>query len=115
MIFPSLAQRLTVASRSAIAALSGHRVGGEARVRKRVFVRAIKARFGGQFGEPLKRAVHLLRRSFEQAAAAHREQGVADEGNSILLEDQRDMPERVTGDFDHPADVIAEAELVAFA
>ena len=88
---------------------------GEAGVGERIFVRAVKARVSGKRGEPLKRAVHLLRRAFEQSAAAHREQGVADEGDAVLVEDQRDMAERVSGDFDHPADVLAEPHLVAFA
>ena len=69
----------------------------------------------GQAGQPLERAIHLLRRAFEQPPAAHREQGVADERDSLIVEDQGDVAERVAGDFDHAADVIAEADLVAFA
>ena len=62
----------------------------------------------GKRREPLEGAVHLLRRPFEQPAAAHREQGVADEGDAVLVEDQRDMVERVAGHFDHPPDMLAD-------
>ena len=87
---------------------------GEPSVRERIFVGRIKACISRQFREPLERAVHLLRGAFEQPPASHGEQCVADERDTLLIEDQRDVIERVAGDFDDLADVIAEADLATF-
>ena len=74
----------------------------------------IKACVSRQFREPLERAVHLLRGALEQPPASHGEQCVADECDTLLIEHQRDVTERVAGDFDDPADVIAEADIATF-
>ena len=95
--------------------VAGLSVDGEACVRQRIFVARVKPRVVGQSRDPLQRGVHLLGRAFEQPAAAHREQGVADEGDPRLVEHQGDMAERVAGDLDRPADMVAEAKLGPFA
>ncbi len=58
---------------------------------------------------------HLLGRAFEQPAAAHGEQGVADKRDAVLVEDKSDVAEGMARDFDHAADMVAQPDLVAFA
>ena len=87
---------------------------GEARVRKRIFMRRIEPRRVGQVAEALERSIHLLRRAFEQPATAHREQRIADERDAVRIEDQREVIERVAGDLDDAPDMLANADLVAF-
>jgi len=78
-------------------------------------VRAIEPRLGRQACQPLERPVHLLRTALEQPAAAHGEQSVADERHAVLVEDQGDVAERVAGDFDDAANMLAEPDPVALA
>ena len=59
--------------------------------------------------------MHLIGAALEQSAAAHREHGVADEGDGVVAEDQRDVAERMAGHFPHFADMSAEADRLAFA
>src|SRR5581483_851423 len=43
-----------------------------------------------------------------------REEGVANESHAVLIEDQSDMSERVSGHFDDSSDVPAESDPIAF-
>ena len=89
-------------------------MGGEARVGERIFVRAIERGVVGQSGEPLERAYIC-----SGVPSNSRPQPIANKVSptkaiAVVVEDQRDVAERVAGNFDHPADMLAEAELVAF-
>jgi hypothetical protein len=57
----------------------------------------------------------LLGASLEKPSAPHCEERIADEGDVLLIKNERDMAERVPWHFDDPADMLAQANLVAFA
>lgn len=70
---------------------------GKGKIGERVFVAAEDAGSGGECGEPFERVQQLLRRPFKQSSTASAEQGVATEQD--VVDDEGDMPERVTGNF----------------
>ena len=80
------------------------------------YIRARNRRASRRAAAPSRceRGEHLLRRAFEQPAAAHREHRVADERDPGVAEDEGDVAERVAGDLPHFADMVAEADRVAF-
>ncbi len=62
-----------------------------------VLVRAIDQRFIRPRHDLLQRAPHLLGRAFEQAAAPHRKQRIADEGDLRLRQVVDDVAPRMPG------------------
>ena len=87
---------------------------GEARVRLGVFVTAVDLGRAGQRGELQQRFPHHRRRRLEHPTAAEREQGVADEGDLLLLEQIDDMAGGVAGRLDDLGGEPADARVIAF-
>ena len=78
-------------------------------------MRAIDARIVRQSGQPLQIGEHLRRRPFEQPAATHGEQRVADKSDPLVGQVIGDMPRRMRGHRHHLRDMVADANAVAFA
>ncbi len=78
-----------------------------------VFVGAIDQGLVGQGGQALEAGPHLLGRTLEQAPAAQREQGVADEDDAVFGVMVGDVAEGVAAGLQHAEHGLAEAHLVA--
>lgn len=77
-------------------------------------MRAVNPCFIRQLHDLLQGSPHLCGRAFEEPAAAHGEQRVADEGGAVGLEQVADMRPRMAGCFDDARRVFAECEAIAF-
>ena len=77
-----------------------------------IFVGTIKLRFAGKRCQPGKRGIHLLRHALEQSSATHREQGVTNKGDTIIIKNQSDVAESVAGHFDNATDMTAQVHRV---
>src|SRR4051794_7754708 len=85
---------------------------GNPEIAFRVLVAAVDLRIIRKRHQLFERAVHLLRRSFEEATAAGREKGIA--AKKILTEQVSDVPARVAGDRDDSAVQLADIYLISF-